>query len=113
MEAYNWGYNPKFDPEAGNDQEPDTDIFKLLWPRDLPGFKETVYEHHTQLLGLARRLTKTFALALHLHEDYFDEYIVEPQAAMRLTHYPPQEVRSVNTPLIEVLTLRRPRHLIN
>jgi len=94
MEAYNWGYNPKFDPEFASDEEPDIDAFKLLWPKELPGFKETVYEHHAQLLTLARRLTKTFALALHLEEDFFDSYIKEPAAAMRLTHYPPQEVAS-------------------
>ncbi|KAJ4290888.1 hypothetical protein N0V90_010084 [Kalmusia sp. IMI 367209] len=71
MEAYNWGYNPKFDPEVASEEEPDTDYVKLLWPRNLPGFKETLYEHHSQLLTLARRLTRTFALALHLDENYF------------------------------------------
>ncbi|KAF2022732.1 Clavaminate synthase-like protein [Setomelanomma holmii] len=93
MEAYNWGYNPKFDPEVGIDDEPDECVFNILWPKDLPSFKETVYEHHTQLLTLARRLTKTFALALHLEENYFDKYVEEPSAAMRLRHYPPQEAR--------------------
>jgi isopenicillin N synthase-like dioxygenase len=95
MEAYNWGYNPKFDPEVAiaDQEEPDVDYVKLLWPRELPGFKETLYQHHSQLLTLARRLTKTFALALHLDEDHFAEYIKHPAAAMRITHYPPQEVR--------------------
>ncbi|KAF2658705.1 Clavaminate synthase-like protein [Lophiostoma macrostomum CBS 122681] len=91
MEAYNWGYNPKYDPEAESKEEPDTDAVKLLWPKDLPGFKDTVYEHHAQLLTLARRLTRTFALALHLDEHHFDKYVKTPAAGMRLTHYPPQE----------------------
>lgn len=65
---------------------------KLLWPKDLPGFKETLYEHHTQLLTLARRMVRIFALALHLNEDYFDHYIEKPAAAMRITHYPQQDV---------------------
>lgn len=96
MEAYNWGYNAAFDPEVENGEEPETDCAKLLWPRELPGFKETLYQHNSQLLSLARRLTKTFALALHLDEDYFAEYTKQPAAAMRITHYPPQEVRYLN-----------------
>jgi isopenicillin N synthase-like dioxygenase len=92
MEAYNWGYNPKYDPDVADEAEPDVDYVKLLWPKELPGFKETLYQHHSQLLNLARRLTKTFALALHLDEDYFADYIKAPAAGMRITHYPPQEV---------------------
>ena len=92
MEAYNWGYNPKYDPDVKSEEEPDTDAVKLLWPKDLPGFKDTLYEHHSRLLTLARRLTGTFALALHLDEDHFAEYIKTPAAGMRITHYPPQEV---------------------
>lgn len=92
MEAYNWGYSPKFDPEVASEEELDTDYVKLLWPKDLPGFKKTLYDHHAQLLTLARRLTKIFALALHLEEDYFDRYIKSPAAGMRITHYPPQKV---------------------
>lgn len=97
MEAYNWGYNSKYDPEEASDEEPDTDAVKLLWPKDLLGFKDTLYEHHTELLTLARRLIKIFALALHLDEDYFDSYVKTPAAGMRLTHYPPQQVRILTT----------------
>ena len=104
MEAYNWGYNPKFDPDVADQEEPDVDCVKLLWPRELPGFKETLYQHHSQLLTLARRLTKTFALALHLDEDHFAEYIKHPAAAMRITHYPPQEVRIHRIHLLDPLT---------
>jgi hypothetical protein len=75
-------------------EEPDTDAVKLLWPANLPSFKDTLYEHHAQLLTLARRMVKTFALALHLDENYFDRYIEEPSAAMRITHYPQQDVSS-------------------
>lgn len=38
-------------------------------------------------------MTKVFALALELEEDYFDKYIENPAAAMRITHYPQQDVR--------------------
>lgn len=85
------GYNPKFDSEVNCEEEPDTPAVNLLWPKDLPGWKEALYEHHAQLLTLARRMTRVFALALHLDEHYFDKYIEKPAAAMRLTHYPKQE----------------------
>lgn len=75
-----------------SEKEPDSDAVNLLWPKELPGFKEKLYEHHAQLLTLARRMVKTFALALHLEEDYFERYISEPSAAMRITHYPQQDV---------------------
>jgi isopenicillin N synthase-like dioxygenase len=93
MEAYNFGYNPRFDPLVQSKDEPDTPAVKLLWPKDLPGWKEKLYGHHSQLLTLARRMTKAFALALHLEEDYFDAYVHKPAAAMRLAHYPDQEAQ--------------------
>lgn len=83
MEAYNFGYNPKFDPALEDAEEPDTDAVKLLWPQDLPNWKERLYEHHSQLLTLARKLTQGFALALHLDEHYFDDHVKTPAAAMR------------------------------
>jgi isopenicillin N synthase-like dioxygenase len=91
MEAYNWGYNAKYDLDSVSNEEPDTPATHLLWPKDLPGFKETLYDHHAQLLRLARRMTRIFALALHLDETYFDKYIETPTAAMRITHYPQQD----------------------
>jgi isopenicillin N synthase-like dioxygenase len=91
MEAYNFGYSPRFDPSVDAAEEPDTPATKLLWPKDLPDWKERLYEHHSQLLTLARKMTKAFALALHLDEDFFDDYVKTPKAAMRLAHYPTQE----------------------
>jgi isopenicillin N synthase-like dioxygenase len=43
------------------------------------------------MLQLSRRMTRIFALALHLPEDAFDEYIKHPEAGMRVIHYPQQE----------------------
>ncbi|KAF2711114.1 putative isopenicillin N synthetase [Pleomassaria siparia CBS 279.74] len=91
MEAFNWGYNPKYDSQVDDDDEFGTPAARLLWPKDLPGFKETLYQHHSALLALARKMTKVFALALHLDEDYFDRYTAHPSAAMRITHYPQQD----------------------
>ncbi|KAM0551164.1 hypothetical protein ACHAPJ_008506 [Fusarium lateritium] len=85
-EAFNWAYDPVEDPEAVDDCEPSASI----WPADLEGFREGLYAYHTQLLRLARQLTRVFALALHLPENSFDQYTRKPEAGMRILHYPNQ-----------------------
>ncbi|KAF4828241.1 2-oxoglutarate-Fe(II) type oxidoreductase hxnY [Colletotrichum tropicale] len=86
-EAFNWAYDAREDPEAIDKTEETVSI----WPSDVPGFRENLYAYHTELLSLSRRLTRIFALALHLPEDYFDEYIKRPEAGMRILHYPEQK----------------------
>jgi isopenicillin N synthase-like dioxygenase len=86
-EAFNWAYDAKFDPETLDINEHSINI----WPTEVPGFKETLFEHHTQMLAFSRRMTRVFALALHLPEDAFDDYIKRPEAGMRVLHYPKQE----------------------
>ncbi|CAG7556359.1 unnamed protein product [Fusarium equiseti] len=85
-EAFNWAYDPKEDPEAVAGCEPSASI----WPSDIPGFREGLYAYRTELFRLARQLTRIFALALHLPESSFDEYIRKPEAGMRILHYPEQ-----------------------
>lgn len=86
-EAFNWAYDPAEDPEA-----PETESASVsIWPADLPGFREGLYAYHTKLLQLSRRLTRIFALALRLPEEYFDEFVKRPEAGMRILHYPAQE----------------------
>jgi len=94
MEAFNWGYDAKYDPLAVDPNRPN----KNLWPKDLPGFKEAMHAYHSQMLVLARRMTRTFALALNMPEDYFDNYVRCPEASQRIVHYPVQEVRSSSSP---------------
>lgn len=53
-------------------------------------FNSGLFDYHAELLKLARRLTRTFALTLHLPEDVFDQYIKRPDAGMRVLHYPAQ-----------------------
>lgn len=86
-EAFNWAYDPAEDPDAVDMDRPPVSI----WPSDLPGFREGLYAYHTQLLRLSRRLARIFALALHLPEDSFDEYVRRPEAGMRILHYPEQK----------------------
>ncbi|KAF6845507.1 2OG-Fe(II)oxygenase superfamily protein [Colletotrichum musicola] len=85
-EAFNWAYDACEDPEAADKTEKSVSI----WPSDLPGFRENLYAYHTELLRLSRRLTRIFALALRLPEDYFDEYVKRPEAGMRILRYPEQ-----------------------
>lgn len=86
-EAFNWAYDAAEDPEAVDKDEPSVSI----WPSDLPGFREGLYAYHTQLLRLSRRLVQIFALALHLPEEYFDQYVKRPEAGMRILRYPEQK----------------------
>ncbi|KAL2824387.1 Clavaminate synthase-like protein [Aspergillus cavernicola] len=86
-EAFNWSYDPKEDPSAVEGAAPAVS----LWPSDLPGFRDALYAYHGQLLRVARRLTQIFALALHLPENAFDEYVQHPEAGMRILHYPEQK----------------------
>ncbi|KAH0360077.1 putative gibberellin 3-beta hydroxylase, partial [Aureobasidium melanogenum] len=86
-EAFNWAYDASEDPLA----EDKTQASVSIWPSDLPGFRESLYAYHTKLLALSRRLTGIFALALHLPEDFFDQYIRQPETGMRILHYPEQK----------------------
>jgi isopenicillin N synthase-like dioxygenase len=85
-EAFNWAYDPEEDPDAVEDCEPSVSI----WPSDVHGFRDGLYAYHTELLRLARQLTRIFALALHLPENSFDKYVRKPEAGMWILHYPEQ-----------------------
>lgn len=60
-----------------------------VWP-DYPEFKDTVASYYADILKLARRLIKLFALILDLPEDFFDQFVSTPGAMGRMIHYPPQ-----------------------
>ncbi|KAJ8097178.1 hypothetical protein POJ06DRAFT_40696 [Lipomyces tetrasporus] len=87
-EAFNLAYDANYDPEAITD-DPSLSIW--LPESDLPGFKDGLYAYHTEILKFARKMTRIFALALHLPEEFFADYIKRPEAGMRILHYPQQE----------------------
>ncbi len=60
------------------------------WPRDLPGFRETVTAYCDALETLAGRLVRLYAVALDLPSNWFDEPFRDLQYKLRMTHYPPQ-----------------------
>ncbi|KAF2219388.1 putative isopenicillin N synthetase [Elsinoe ampelina] len=85
-EAYNWNYSPAKDPDFPDSSLPEIN----LWPENMPEFQTTLCQYQTNMIRLARRMTRTFALALHMPEDYFDPHIIRPEAGLRILHYPEQ-----------------------
>lgn len=86
-EAFNWNYDASHDPEFPDPSIPTTD----MWPENAPEFKATLCAYQSALISFARRLTRIFALALHLPEESFDEYVRRPEAGMRIIRYPEQK----------------------
>lgn len=86
-EAFNWGYDPGQDPDYADPSLPQNG----LWPEDMPGFRATLGAYLTEMIGFARRMTRMFALALHLSEDAFDKDVIRPEATGRILRYEPQE----------------------
>lgn len=60
------------------------------WPAQ-QGFKEHVAAYYGEVLGLARRLVRLFALVLGLPRNHFDSVITRPGAMLRLLKYPAQD----------------------
>jgi len=86
-EAYNWNYDASKDPE-----QPDPSIPSInIWPENRETFRTNLCDYQSALITLARRLTRIFALSLHLPEDAFDEYVKLLEAGMRILKYPKQE----------------------
>ncbi len=62
------------------------------WPRDLPGFRETVLAYVAALDRLAGSLLPVYARALDLPAGHFAAAFADPQFSLRMTHYPRQDV---------------------
>lgn len=60
------------------------------WPAQLPAFRTVMQDYYAQAYALGVRLIRGFALSLQLREDYFDAYLDDAAATLRLLHYPPQ-----------------------
>lgn len=59
-----------------------------LWPRDLPGFRESVLAYFDAAWALGRRLHRGFALDLGVEEEFFEGRLDRPLATLRLLRYP-------------------------
>jgi isopenicillin N synthase-like dioxygenase len=65
------------------------------WPASAPefdaaGFRAQMETYRDAMIGLGRELCGLIAASLDLPEDYFAEALSEPNASVRVLHYPPQ-----------------------
>jgi isopenicillin N synthase-like dioxygenase len=58
-----------------------------IWPADVPGFRQAVQAWFDEAGGLARRLTRLFAVTLGLPAGYFEPYEDHSIDVLRLNHY--------------------------
>lgn len=60
------------------------------WPRDFPGFRDTVLEYFDAMEALSLRLLPVYATALGLPAHFFDSAFPpsRPLGILRLSHYP-------------------------
>jgi isopenicillin N synthase-like dioxygenase len=68
-------------------------VFDNRWPRDLPGFRDTVLEYFDAMAILTRRLLALQSLALGLAPGHFlaHEAFRPPSFNLKLLHYPPPD----------------------
>jgi isopenicillin N synthase-like dioxygenase len=90
------------DPKEGFDiareipwDDPDVIAAKPLlgpnqWPSRPAGFRPLVSRYYDSLTDLGRAISRGFALALDLPEDFFAGRMARPTAILRLLHYPAQ-----------------------
>lgn len=69
------------------------------WPSarpgfDAAGFRAQMETYRDAMIGLGREVCGLLAASLGLDEDYFAEALAEPNAAVRLLHYPPQPAQA-------------------
>lgn len=60
------------------------------WPEGLPGFRETMGAYFDAAHALGTRLVQGLGRSLGLPEGFFDAYLRDAAATLRLLHYPPQ-----------------------
>lgn len=62
------------------------------WPDHPAELRPAMTAYYEAAAGLARALSRGFALALSLPEDFFANKLDQPTAILRLLHYPPVDV---------------------
>ena len=89
------------------------------WPQEieLPGFREAVEQYAIQIEKLALDLLPIYATALGVEKTFFDSAFISPSWRLRMTHYPPVELKScdeygiaphVDTTFLTILTQDNP-----
>lgn len=82
------------DPMSGADPKEGYDISfgagsSNRWPEYPADLRGTLTEYYTAIVELGRTLSRGFALALDLPENFFAAKVDRPTAILRLLHYPP------------------------
>jgi isopenicillin N synthase-like dioxygenase len=60
-----------------------------LWPNNADAFRNTTETYFAAVLDLGAHLMRLVAESLELPAAFFDEHFVEPNATLRMLHYPP------------------------
>jgi isopenicillin N synthase-like dioxygenase len=87
--------------KIGRDLGPDHPLVKAglplhgpnQWPVGLPGWREAMQLYYDRMVLLGRTITRAFALALALPEDFFEPMLKVPMTTLGPLHYPPQSGR--------------------
>lgn len=88
-EAFNWNYDPAFDPVPPPQEKAKRSV-PNLWPESVPGMQDVMMKYDAECLQLGRRLIGLVALAFGLDEHYFDDAVQAPASGTRIVHYPVQ-----------------------
>lgn len=60
------------------------------WPDALPAFREVMEHYYAAAHQLGETLVRGLAVSLAMPERFFDDYLHDAAATLRLLHYPPQ-----------------------
>ena len=88
---FTYAVSPPGPPDGVSDPVAHRMYGENLWPRTLPGFRETIERYFDEMVGLGRRIFGTLAEGLGLPPEFFDDKTDRPIAQLRLLHYPPQD----------------------
>jgi isopenicillin N synthase-like dioxygenase len=75
----------------GREIGPQGEATAKVWPRNLPGFRETLVSYNNAIEKLGRLFLPLWAHSLKQPRDYFDSYFKTPHVQLSLLHYPPQK----------------------
>ncbi|KAB8205606.1 hypothetical protein BDV34DRAFT_212950 [Aspergillus parasiticus] len=89
-ETFSMRYDPRIDPSALKQEGKSRDDGDYIWKgtSHLPEFREVTVSFWQSRLALARKMVRTFTLALGEREEYFDDVTSHPGADALCIHYP-------------------------
>ncbi|HEX9461516.1 MAG TPA: 2-oxoglutarate and iron-dependent oxygenase domain-containing protein [Alphaproteobacteria bacterium] len=91
----------------GIDRGPDHPLVRASTPRHGPNnwpphsdeFRQRVEGYFDAMLGLGRHLMGLIALSLDMSDEFFEQFYRDPNANLRLLHYPPHPAEALNNQL--------------